>query len=131
MDLIADTSYLVGLWRGQSWATAYAYSNPEKSIGLPWVVLGEFWHGATLAKHDPVDVAAFLSIGIHVHDATLVVPVYAQICAKLSQLADYRKMSQNDLWIAAVAVALKKPLLTRNRRHFDLVEGLELEVLQP
>jgi len=130
MDLIADTSYLVGLWRGQRWATAYAYAHPEKSIGLPWVVLGEFWHGATRAKHDSGDVAAFLSIGVHLTDATHAVPVYAQICAKLSQVTDYRKISQNDLWIASVAVALKKPLLTRNVRHFDLIEDLVLEILE-
>jgi predicted nucleic acid-binding protein len=130
VDLIADTSYLVGLWRGQTWATAYAYANSEKSIGLPWVVLGEFWHGAAVAQHDSADVTAFLSIGVHVVDAGPVVPAYSQICAKLSQSADYRKISQNDLWIASVAVALKKPLLTRNVRHFDLIEGLVLEVLE-
>lgn len=56
MHLIADTSYLVGLWRGQAWATAFASANAEKSIGLPWVVLGEFCHGAALAKHDPIEV---------------------------------------------------------------------------
>ena len=131
MDLIVDTSYLVGLWRGQSWATAYAYSNPEKSIGLPWVVLAEFWHGATLAKHDPVQVGEFLAIGVHLLDASLVVPIYARICSELSGKREYREIGQNDLWIAAVAVSFKKPLLTRKRRHFDLIEGLRLEVLQP
>jgi hypothetical protein len=47
MDLIADTSYLVGLWRGQTWATKW-----------------------------------------------------------------------------------RKPLVSRNRRHFGLVEGLHVEALQ-
>ena len=131
MDLIADTSYLVGLWRGQAWATAFASANSEKSIGLPWVVLGEFRHGAAVAKHDPIEVSEFLAIGVHLLDATSVVPSYARICEGLSSKPEYRAMGQNDLWIAAVAVSFNKPLLTRNRRHFELVEGLRLEVLQP
>lgn len=131
MDLIADTSYLVGLWRGQAWATAFASANAEKSIGLPWVVLGEFRHGAAVANHDPGEVAEFLAIGVHLLDAGSVVPNYARICADLSGKPEYRGIGQNDLWIAAVALTFNKPLLTRNRRHFDLIEGLRLEVLQP
>lgn len=79
MDLIANTSYLCRVVAWAAMGHGYAYSNPEKSIGLPWVALGEFWHGAIL-KHDPVDVAAFLSIGIHVHDATLVVLFTRNLC---------------------------------------------------
>jgi tRNA(fMet)-specific endonuclease VapC len=131
MDLVADTSYLVGLWRGQAWATSFASANAEKSIGLPWVVLGEFRHGAAAAKHDPVEVGEFLAIGVHLLDASLVVPIYARICSELSSKREYREIGQNDLWIAAVAVSFNKPLLTRNRRHFDLIEGLRLGVLQP
>jgi len=131
MDLIADTSYLVGLWRDQAWATSFASAHAEKSIGLPWVVLGEFRHGAAAAKHDPVEVGEFLAIGVHLLDASLVVPIYARICSELSGKREYREIGQNDLWIAAVAVSFNKPLLTRNRRHFDLIEGLRLEVLQP
>ena len=131
MDIVADTSYLVGLWRGQAWATSFASANAEKSIGLPWVVLGEFRHGAAAAKHDPVEVGEFLEIGVHLLDASSVVPIYARICSELSGKREYREIGQNDLWIAAVAVSFNKPLLTRNRRHFDLIEGLRLEVLQP
>jgi hypothetical protein len=32
MDLIADTSYLVGLWRGQPWAKSHAATNASKSL---------------------------------------------------------------------------------------------------
>jgi predicted nucleic acid-binding protein len=120
----------VGLWRGQAWATAFAYANAEKSIGLPWVVLGEFRHGAAVDKHDPIEVSEFLAIGVHLIDATTVVPNYVRICAALALMLEYRAMGQNDLWIAAMAVSFNKPLLTRNRRHFDLIEGLRLEALK-
>lgn len=130
MDLIADTSYLVGLWRGQAWATSYATAHATKTLGLPWIVLGEFWHGAIVARHDAKEVQDFLSIGVQLVDPVPVVPHYARICAELSGQKEYRNIGQNDLWIAAVAMAHGKPLVSRNLRHFGLVEGLQVEALQ-
>jgi len=131
MDLIADTSFLVGLWRGQSWAKQFASTNAGKSLGLPWVVLGEFWHGAMRAGHSPERIRDFLSIGLPIHDTTSVVPCYATICSAFQSLPLWREIGQNDLWIAATAVAFSKPLVTRNRRHFDRVDSLRLTVLEP
>ena len=128
MDLIADTSFLIGLWRRQPWAVAYASANARKSLGLPWVVLGEFWHGATKAGHDPALVRGFLSVGLAILDPEPVIPVYAGICAELHGTQTYRDIGQNDLWIAAVSLALGKPLVTRNVRHFALIPGLRVEV---
>jgi predicted nucleic acid-binding protein len=129
MDLIADTSFLIGLWRRQAWAVAYASVNARKSLGLPWVVLGEFWHGATRAGHDPVLVRGFLSVGLAILDPEPVIPVYASICAAMQGTQDYRDIGQNDLWIAAVSLAHGKPLVTRNIRHFALIPGLRVEVV--
>jgi len=131
IDLIADTSYLTGLWRGQAWATSHAAANSFKSLGIPWIVLGEFWHGSILAGHDAKTVGEFLAIGVSITDPGPVIPVYARICAELQGEPAYQSIGQNDLWIASVAVALDKPLLTRNRRHFENIPNLRLEVLQP
>jgi len=130
MDLVADTSFLVGLWRGQSWATTFARAHSNRSLGLPWVVLGEFWHGALRAGHDPARVREFLQLGCHLLDPESAVPTYAQLCNRLQEKDTYRSIGQNDLWIAAVALAFEKPLLTRNARHFRAIEGLRLEVLE-
>jgi predicted nucleic acid-binding protein len=129
MDLIADTTYLVGLWRGQSWAKKYAATHPTKSLGISWVVLGEFWHGAMLAKHDAKEVREFLELGMPITEAAPIVATYGKICAQLSHHRSFKSIGQNDLWIAAVALQLEKPLITRNRRHFDLISGISLEVL--
>jgi len=129
MDLIADTTFLVGLWRGQDWARQYAVANTGKSIGLPWVVLGEFWHGAVRAGHGEARVRSFLAIGVPLTDADAVIPVYAQMCARLQDQACWSAIGENDLWIAATSLAHDRPLVTRNKRHFDVVEGLRLEVL--
>lgn len=50
MELIADTSFLVGLWRKQSWAVDFARAKRQRVLGIPWIVLGEFWYGAIKAS---------------------------------------------------------------------------------
>jgi predicted nucleic acid-binding protein len=83
-----------------------------------------------VARHDPKEVRDFLSIGVQLVDPVPVVPHYARICAGLCGQKEYRNIGQNDLWIAAVAMAHGKSLVSRNRRHFGLVEGLQVEALQ-
>lgn len=128
MELIADTTLLVGLWRRQAWAVRFAAANSRKSLGLPWVVLGEFWHGANRAGHDPELVRGFLSIGLPLLDPEPVIPVYASICARLQETKAYHQIGQNDLWIAASSIAHGRPLVSRNERHFRAIPDLRLEL---
>ena len=128
MDLIADTTFLVGLWRRQPWAVAFAASRSGLALGIPWVVLGEFWHGSLRAGHDPDLVRGFLSVGIPILDPEPVIPVYASLCARLHESAAYREIGQNDLWIAAAALSAGRPLVTRNIRHFGGIPDLRCEV---
>lgn len=129
MDLIADTSFLVGLWRRQPWAVAFASTNARKSLGLPWVVLAEFWHGSIRAGHDPSLVNGFLAVGLPILDPEPVIPIYARLCAALQDSGEYRQIGQNDLWIAATSLAHGKPLVTRNARHFANIPGLSLQIV--
>jgi tRNA(fMet)-specific endonuclease VapC len=129
VDLIADTTLLVGIWRKQPWAVSFARQNSSKSLGLPWVVLGEFWHGAIRAGHERKRVERFLEIGIPLLDAGSVVKDYATISAELRDSRRYREIGQNDLWIAAAAVSCNLPLVTRNERHFREIKNLKLEVV--
>ncbi len=129
MDYVADTTFLAGLWRRQAWAVNFAQENAAKSLGLPWVVLGEFKHGALRAGHEPADVENFLRIGFPMLDPLPAIPVYARLCSQHRDTGVYREVGQNDLWIGASAIAAGRPLLTRNRRHFDKMDGLELVVL--
>ena len=123
MDLIADTTLLVGLWRKQPWAQSFANRNANQSIGLPWVVLGEFWHGAEKAKHDPERVRQFLSIGLPILNAEPVIPIYARLCSSIQDQPSYKLVGQNDLWIAAIARQHKLPVVSHDA-HFDKVVGL-------
>lgn len=129
MDQIADTSFLIGLWRNQPRAASYAGRNSAKSLGIPWIVVGEFKHGAVRAGHHSERVDQFLGIGVLLLDASSAVEAYAGLCARLQDTGEYRNIGQNDLWIAAVAVSLNLPFVTRNKRHFSVIEGLKLEVI--
>jgi len=93
-------------------------------------VLGEFWHGAIRAGHDGEEVSRFLGLGIHLLEPTEIVALYGRVCAQLQETdaATYRSIGQNDLWIAAVAIHWKLPLVSRNRRHFGEIDGLKMIV---
>lgn len=108
----------------------FAATKGSKVLGLPWVVLGEFWHGAVRAGHDDVEVSGFLDLGIPLLETGDAIRVYASICARLQEVdaTAYGMIGQNDLWIAAVAVHLNLPLVSRNRRHFGKIAGLVLIV---
>jgi predicted nucleic acid-binding protein len=103
---------------------AFAHDHPDDVLGVPWVVLGEFWHGAIRAGHDRRRVEAFLMLGIPLMDPTPIVPRYAQLCAELQGKEVYRSIGQNDLWIASIALVFDKPLVSRNNRHFEQIDGL-------
>ena len=126
MGAVADTSFLVGLWRQQSWALDLGSRLQSEPLYLPWVVLGEFQHGARIAGHDSEVVTAFLDQGIPFMEAADTVAHYAELAAELQEAGVYRQTNQNDLWIAASARALGFPLVTRNEQHFRRMRGVEL-----
>ncbi|HRG57101.1 MAG TPA: type II toxin-antitoxin system VapC family toxin, partial [Lacunisphaera sp.] len=53
----------------------------------------------------------------------------AWIASRLSRDLDRRGLpiGDNDIWIAATALAYRLPLVSRNARHFDRVPGLNIE----
>lgn len=53
----------------------------------------------------------------------------ACISGKLSAQKEIRSkpIGQNDIFIAAVAINYKLRLVTRNKKHFDSIENIEIE----
>lgn len=91
--------------------------------------MGEFWHGAERAGTPKDVVRDFLTLGQAIWDPEPVVPEYARLCATLQDQPVFRQIGQNDLWIAAIALAENKPLVTRNLRHFREVPNLRCLVV--
>ncbi len=127
MDFLADTSFLIDLWREAKQhgpATRFALIHRDKQVAICWTVAGEFLSGARAAGHDGVTVSTFLSRYPIIHSDAAIIRSYAAIFAAL------RKQNQligpNDLWIAAAARAVELPLLTRNVNEFRRVDDLEV-----
>jgi len=129
MELIADTSFLVGLWRKQSRAVDFAQASRQRVLGILWVVLGEFWHGALRASHGGELIRKLLLCGLPIYEIAPIVSGHAAMCCEAQKKKFYSKIGQNDLWIASTTLCLRLPLVMRNKRHFDKIEGLRLQPL--
>jgi predicted nucleic acid-binding protein len=97
----------------------------QSRAAIPVIVLGEFRYGIATSRHR----AAYESwLGSHLsHFEILGVTedtaiAYASVRVMLKRSG--RPMPANDVWIAALALQHRLPLLTRDR-HFDVVPDLE------
>ncbi len=127
MDYLADTVYLIDLWRqggSAGKAARFARRNSTKQVGISWIAAGEFLGGSVSANQDRERVSLFLSGYLIVHSEIEIVEKYAEIYADLR--TKNRMIGPNDLWIAATAVRHDLPLLTRNVGEFSRVEGLKI-----
>lgn len=126
-SLIFDTTFLIDFQReragkGQGPAHEFLRENRECLALLPVTAYGEFCEGFD----DPSD-PAFLSL-VDSFEILPIVPRVAELYAKetrrLRRLG--KLIGTNDLWIAAIALERKLPLVTRNLDHFARIRGLEL-----
>jgi tRNA(fMet)-specific endonuclease VapC len=127
MDFLADTGFLIDLWREAGKpgaATRFARDNAACQVGICWVVAGEFMSGGLAANQDAVVIGAFLERYPVVQSNAYIVGEYARLFAGLR--ARNGLIGPNDLWIAACAVALDLPLLTANEAEFSRVPGLRI-----
>lgn len=127
MELIADTTFLIDLWREQRKpgpATAFAREREGQTVGLPWVVLGVFFSGSVLAGHDPEALGAFVKQFPTVHSTDAIVLAYARLFAAMREAR--ASVGPNDLWIAACAAALDLPIVTPNERDFAGLPGVRV-----
>lgn len=127
MDLIADTTVLIDVWR---------YKNKREriqdlvdkagpnSLVVPWIVQAEFKRGALHRSISQDEIARFLGGFLLAELDQRVIDAYCEIwvsMAKNGNAIDYP-----DLWIAAHALTRPAPLLTRNPKHFEDIPGLKV-----
>jgi tRNA(fMet)-specific endonuclease VapC len=119
-----DTNVVIALLQGEP----QVVNNFERceEVLLPFPVKGELAFGA-LKSGNPEKNAERLD---RVFAKCVTIPSsrevegrYARIKLGLSAMG--RPIPENDIWVAACAVAEGVPLATRDR-HFDSIEGLEV-----
>jgi tRNA(fMet)-specific endonuclease VapC len=127
VERLLDTNFLISRWRDgkNSAAAKWLRDNVDLAVGLPWIVKGEFLRGAVVAGHAPGEVRSFLDRfpTAWPNDATL--EIYATLFARL-RIANTLP-GPHDLWIAATAMQLGVPLVTRNTVQFSRIEGVTIE----
>jgi predicted nucleic acid-binding protein len=127
MELIADTTVLIDLWRFRKTPGRILDLTGrvgESAILVPWITQAEFSRGA-LFKGVSLEVLSDFYRSFHLvplDQATM--DTYCRLWVEMAAAGfapDYP-----DLWIAACGVVKQIPVLTRNPKHFSKVPGLDV-----
>lgn len=127
MDLIADTTVLIDVWRFRKKRPRIQdliEKAGDHSLAVPWIVQAEFTCGALHQGISRDEISRFLAGFLLVTLEQSIIDSYCDlwvVMAKRGKPVDYP-----DLWIAAYATTRESPLLTRNPKHFQDIPGLEV-----
>jgi tRNA(fMet)-specific endonuclease VapC len=122
--IIADSDVLIDFLRGKGdWARRVAVELETRSFGTTALTAFEIRSGARTARQKKavdtlLEAMTILPFG----------PEEARIASDIRQQVESRgqPIGMADYMIAAVCIAAGGVLLTRNRKHFERVEGLKL-----
>lgn len=128
--VLLDTSILVDLLRGRGDAAARlaALERRREPIKIPAVALFELHRGVAASRAPAAERER-----IHAVLASNIVVPFDEEAARLAGdvagalLAQGRTIDPEDAMIAGTALAAGESLLTRNRRHYERIDGLRLE----
>lgn len=122
MELLADTTFLIDLQRGEGAAKALLQERAADEFIISIITIGELVPG--FVRHGESVLSLFLQpfpvISITERTAWL----YGEIFSNLRKIGAL--IGSNDLWIAASALEHKLPVVTRNTAHFHKIRELEV-----
>jgi len=125
--VLLDTTVLIDLQREAGRGTpgpacALLEAHKDERVCISAVTVGEFAEEFPPGEGDALRAVLSGFAVIAIDERT------AYTCAGLSRSlrAEHRRMGDNDLWIAATALAEDLPLVTRDARHLGRVASLRL-----
>ena len=133
MGVILDTSVLIEAERGNFDLEEFTKGREKEPFGLSVISVAELLHGVHRADSEKrrVKRSAYVEKTI---DLFPIYPfgiqqarIYAQIWANLMKQGI--QIGAHDLMIGSTALALGFSVASFNKRHFDKIEGLKLELL--
>lgn len=134
MGVILDSSEIIALERNRGIVESLVAGREDEPFGISVVTVAELLHGVERADTETRKIRrqAFVekvieSIPVFPFDIG-VARIYARIWASLMQRGF--TVGAHDLIIAATAISLDYTVITANRRDFEKIEGLRLEVRQ-
>ena len=132
MGVIIDSSEIITLERNRGDVEALISGRENEPFGISVVTVAELLHGVERADTEArrLKRQAFVEKVIELFPIfpfdTPVARIYARIWASLVQKG--YTVGAHDLIIAATAIAHDYTVITSNRRDFEKIEGLRLEV---
>jgi tRNA(fMet)-specific endonuclease VapC len=134
MGVILDSSEIIALERSRGVVENLVAGREDEPFGISVVTVAELLHGVERADTEARKIRrqAFVEkviemIPVFPFDSR-VARIYARIWASLVQRGFI--VGAHDLIIAATAISLDYTVITANRRDFEKIEGLRLEVRQ-
>lgn len=127
MELIADTTVLIDLWRFSdkpSRISDLVEKVGEASLIVPWITQAEFSRGALFKGVSLPSLASFYSNFLLLALDQKTMDRYCELWVEMARRG--KAPDYPDLWIAAAACARNTPLITRNPKHFDGMPGLDV-----
>ncbi len=123
---ILDSDHCVAILRGR--LSVEPFTKPDDELAVTTISVGELTHGAHKSNRTAENLAR-----LDVLLAQLTVLDFSEGAARRfgSLKAELERagarLDDLDLQIGSIALELGAPLLTGNRRHFERIEGLDLE----
>jgi tRNA(fMet)-specific endonuclease VapC len=134
MGVILDSSEIIALEKRRELVESLVTGREDEPFGISVVTVSELLHGVERADTETRKIRrqAFVEkviemIPVFPFDIG-VARIYARIWASLMQRGF--TVGAHDLIIAATAISLDYTVITANRRDFENIEGLRLEVRQ-
>lgn len=121
--IIADTDVLIDFLRGRDTADRIAFELKKGRISTTAITAFELWSGAKTPQHAAA-VETLLS-------ALPILPLETQAARRAGEIQRTLEKNGNpigmaDSLIAGICLEQDRFLLTRNRKHFERVPGLQL-----
>ena len=133
MGVILDTSVLIEAERQESEIQQFADSREEEVFGLSVISVAELLHGVHRAEsrkrrlkrtayvEKVIDLFPIYNLDISI------ARIYAELWSDLSKRGI--QIGAHDLIIGSTALSLGFSVATYNKRHYERLEGLRIEML--
>lgn len=127
MSSLIDTDVIIDALHGDAGMREYLEQRATSGLMVSMISIGELIEGAyltTTPEAHIADVRTFLAGYTIIGLDDRVMDAFGRERARLRRLG--QRIADLDLLIAATAVAHDLALVTRNRRHFERIDGLQL-----
>jgi tRNA(fMet)-specific endonuclease VapC len=132
MGVIFDSSEIIALERNRSEVASLIGGREDEPFGISAVTVAELLHGVERADTEArrLKRQAFVEKVIELFPVfpfdVSVARIYARIWSSLATRAF--TVGAHDLIIAATAITMDYTVITANRRDFEKIEGLKLDI---